>query len=795
MDINWFSADYLPWLIIALPLVSFGIISLFTTRSVVVSQLVAVTGIGLSWLFSMLLFIKTVWATDKSLGEDVFGSSTDWLTVGASTFKMGVLVDPLTAYVLLMVPLACLLIFIYSVGYMRGDRYNARFFGYLSLFSGGMLTLVLADNLLMLFIGWEVMGFCSYSLIGFWFQKKSAMEAGVKAFMTTRAADVLMLVGIGLLFVTTASLGGTDGATLNFREIMYEPYAVAEAVEPEAAGPETEAEAAPHAEEHGTYTMLDAMAGIDAPIFGTSALALVGVLLVFGTIGKSAQFPLHVWLPDAMEGPTPVSAMIHAATMVSAGVYMVVRMYPLLSAGSDIHAGDFSSPMVLMGLVGGVTALGAAVLAVGQNDIKRVLAYSTISQLGYMVAALGIGAWVAAAFHLVNHAFFKALLFMASGSVIHAMEHGEHHAHGDDEHDHEHHEEPDGLVMDYCAPPNDIQRMGGLIHRIPVTAITMAIGGLSLAGFPFLTAGFWSKDEIIAEAWDGAFVGAQDPLPLFVLLVLLLAAFLTAFYTARMWFLTFWGQPRSDAARHSGTGSLRKQWVIWWNRRPRSAGRKLEQEHISDRDRLSMNQMELPLVILAVLAAVGGFIGIHEDIFGANPLHDFLAPTVAVHGEVIDFNFLPMLFSIVLALGGLGLGWWLYGRRPLGAGQTDPARVMLGDGIWTMLQNRFYIDILYRRYIVRPAEWFAVNIVIQAIDKETIDGVLDSIAEAFIWLGEAFKRFNRVVIDGVGDGIPQGIWNFGQWFRQNQTGRIQNYLLAVTLALLAIGTLFIIQVR
>ena len=237
--------------------------------------------------------------------------------------------------------------------------------------------------------------------------------------------------------------------------------------------------------------------------------ALIGVLLVIGTIGKSAQFPLHTWLPDAMEGPTPVSAMIHAAAMVSAGVYMVVRMFPLLSAGADFHHYDYSTPMVLMGLIGAITALGAAMLAVGQNDIKRVLAYSTISQLGYMIAALGIGAWVAAAFHLINHAFFKALLFMASGSVIHAMEHGEHHAaeHG---HGHAQHEEPDGLVMDYCAPPNDIQRMGGLLHRIPVTAITMALGGLSLAGFPLITAGFWSKDEIIAEAWHGM---THDPVP------------------------------------------------------------------------------------------------------------------------------------------------------------------------------------------------------------------------------------------------------------------------------------------
>ena len=753
MDVNWFSADYLPWLIMLFPLLSFLVIVLGTSRSVIVSQVVALAGIGIAWLLSMLLFVKTVWATDKALGQEVFGSQLDWLKLGPQTFRVGVLVDPLTAYMLLMVPLVCLLIFVYSLGYMRGDRYNARFFAYLSLFSGAMLTLVVADNLLLLFIGWEVMGFCSYSLIGFWFHKKSAMEAGVKAFMTTRVADVLMLVGVGYLFV--------EARTLNFRDILY------------------------------NEDMLKMLAEKDAIIFGGSVAALVSILLIIGTIGKSAQFPLHTWLPDAMEGPTPVSAMIHAAAMVSAGVYMVVRMFPLLSAGADFHHFDYNTPMLLMGIIGSVTALGAAVLALGQSDIKRILAYSTISQLGYMVAALGIGAWVAAAFHLINHAFFKALLFMASGSVIHAMEHGEHNAH-ERGHGHEHHEEPDGLVMDYCAPPNDVQRMGGLIHRIPVTAITMAIGGLSLAGFPLITAGFWSKDEIIAEAWHGM---SEHPFPLFVLLLLLVTAALTAFYTGRMWLLTFWGKPRTPAAQYAGLGSLRKGWVVWWNKRRWSADYKLMQEPITRRDKLSANQMELPLVVLAFFAIAAGFIGIHADLAGKNPLHDFLAGTLLEHPVAISFNFAPMLVSMILAVGGLALGWWVYGRRPLAAGQTDPTEAALGPGIWAMLQNRFYIDLLYRRYLLRPAEWFAENIVIQAIDKETIDGVLETIAETFTWLGEAFKRFNTVVIDGTIDGLSASLYRFAGWFRQTQTGRVQQYLLLATLGLLVIGTLFLIQVR
>jgi NADH-quinone oxidoreductase subunit L len=684
------------------------------------------------------------------LGEEVFGSTVDWMTLGTSTFKMGVLVDPLTAYMLLMVPLACLMIFIYSLGYMRGDPHNSRFFAYISLFAGAMLTLVLADNLLMLFIGWEVMGLCSYLLIGFWFHKKSAYEAGVKAFMTTRVGDVLMLVGIGYLFIVAR--------TLNFRDILY------------------------------NEDMLERLVNTPAVIFGGSAAALIGVLLVAGTIGKSSQFPLHGWLPDAMEGPTPVSAMIHAATMVSAGVYMVVRMFPLLSAGSDFHAGDFTTPMILMGIIGSVTALGASILALGQNDIKRILAYSTISQLGYMVAALGIGAWVAAAFHLINHAFFKALLFMSSGVVIHAMEHGEHEAH-----EGEHHEEPDGLVMDYVAPANNIQRMGGLLDRIPVTAITMAIGGLSLAGLPFITAGFWSKDEIIADAWHGT--GEGFPLALFVLILLLISAGLTAFYTARMWLLTFWGEPRTSAAAHAGIGSFRN---LWANSRWGKA-RKLENATVSSEDRLTALQMEIPLVILAFFAIFAGFIGVHEDfpLLGSigNPLHEFLGGTLLEHPPVLDFNWLPVLLSIIVALSGLGLGYWLYGLRPVRTGQVDPTERALGAGIWQALQNRFYIDLLYRRYIIRPAEWFAETVVIQAIDKETIDGVLETIAETFIWIGDAFKRFNTLVIDGVGDGIPRAIGDFAGWFRQIQGGRVQQYLLIVTLALLAIGTLFLIQVR
>src|SRR5512146_3058351 len=402
------------------------------------------------------------------LGKEPFASAINWLPTGDTWLKIGVLVDPLSAVTLFFVAWTVLMIFLYSVGYHnfgqpKGDHDHpglqphgatveehgqkhsvpsvepmySRFFAFISLFAFGMLTLVLSDNLLTLFVGWEIMGLCSYLLIGFWYAKPSAKDAAVKAFMTTRIGDVFMLLGIAFIYSATGSLSYND---------IFKPE------------------------------VLHTLATVPTPIFGLSAAGRMGLLLFIGTIGKSAQFPLHVWLPDAMEGPTPVSAMIHAATMVSAGVYMVIRMFPLISL--DPHT------MTFVAFIGAFTALFAATIAVAQNDIKRVLAYSTISQLGYMIAALGAGAYVAAAFHLVTHAYFKALLFLGSGSVIHGMEHGVLHT---------------GKHVD----AQDMFNMGGLRSRLPITFWTFLIGGLALSGFPLVTAGFWSKDEILSSTFHG----------------------------------------------------------------------------------------------------------------------------------------------------------------------------------------------------------------------------------------------------------------------------------------------------
>lgn len=784
MNFNDFvsNPNLLPWLIPVGPLLAFFVITLATNRAKLVpatsheytdhnhpaykgldvpavtlqSRIVTVTvgliGILAAWLISLNVVGNAF--SFPHLGEDVLGNSIEWMATGLTSFRMGVLVDPLTTIMLVMVPLACVMIFIYSIGYMAHDARQSRFFALISLFAGAMLTLVVADNLLLLFVGWEIMGLCSYLLIGFWFEKESAYKAAIKAFTTTRVADVIMLLGIAYLYASTG--------TLSFREILY------------------------------NEEVLTALANTPAIFFGgISAAGLIGIFLIIGTVGKSAQFPLHVWLPDAMEGPTPVSAMIHAAAMVSAGIYAIIRMYPLFEAGGHPHDGDFTSPMLFMAIVGSFTALFAATIAVAQNDVKKVLAYSTISQLGFMMAALGIGAYIAAAFHLITHAFFKALLFMASGAVIHGMEHGDHHvhehAHGhdDDEHavedahaDHGHEEHHDEHGHDdhghdaHHAPhfdPQDMMNMGGLRKTMPVTFITFLIGGLSLAGFPLLTAGFWSKDEILADAWYGLTHGYGAPALVFVFLCI--AAFLTAFYTMRQLGLTFWGEPRTEQAKHANLGNG-----------------------------IVSATMTFPLIILAFFAVLAGFVGVHPDfpLFGSifspehNPFHHFVGPTLLHEPPTLDFNIVPVLFSFAVALGGLGLGYLMYWRKPLAAGEEDPLVKILG-GAYPVLKNKYYVDELYVRVFIKPSQAFSSVVVSRFIDGQIIDGFLHLIARVFIWIGDFLKLLNTWLIDGVGDGIPEYVAKFGAWFRRVQTGRVQQYLLLVAIAALLIVLVFAVS--
>src|SRR6266498_1682300 len=696
------------WLIPLPPILAFALIVLFTNRSKWLSHTIAVGAAFLSWLGSMIVFMRALGV--EHLGRTPFESSINWLPTGDTWFKVGVLVDPLTAAVLFFVAWTVLMIFIYSVGYHnfgqpKGDHDHkglpphgatveehghkhvvpsiepmySRFFAFIGLFAFGMFLLVLSDNLLTFRSGWEIMGLCSYLLIGFWYAKESARNAAVKAFMTTRVGDVFMLLGIAYLYYATG--------TLSFREIF-------------------------------TEGVLHTLATVPSGFLGFSAAGLIGLLLFIGTIGKSAQFPLHVWLPDAMEGPTPVSAMIHAATMVSAGVYAVVRMFPLISLDPKT--------MTIVGFIGAFTALFAATIAVAQNDIKRVLAYSTISQLGFMIAALGIGAYVAAVFHLITHAFFKALLFLGSGSVIHGMEHGVLH------------------TGNHNVDPQNMFNMGGLRKKMPITFWTFLIGGFALSGFPIITAGFWSKDEIFADAFANGHI--------FVFITLALAAFLTAFYTMRQITLTFLGEPRTTEAEHA-------QETPW--------------------------TMTTPLVILAVFAVAYGWIGIPTEfplIGGLLPnwLHEFVGGTLAEAPEAIAFNWVPLLTSLVVALGGLYLGWVTY--RNVNSPAEDRLQIPL-------LKNKYYFDEFYDRVFVKPAYWFAENVVYKFMDQGIIDGILHIFGPATQGLG-AFIRNNfdlPVINRFFGDGSADVTYWFGGKLRAVQTGRIQQYLMFTLVVFIVVG--------
>jgi NADH-quinone oxidoreductase subunit L len=710
------ATESLIWLIPLPPLLAFFLIVLFTNKNKALSHIIAVGAAFLSWLGGMLVFVRALGV--ENLGQHPFASAINWLPVGDSWFKIGVLIDPLSAATLFFAAWTIFMIFLYSVGYQnygqpQGDHdvkglppqgativdehghkhqvpsvepMYSRFFAFLGLFAFGMFTLVVSDNLLTLFVGWEIMGLCSYLLIGFWYGKKSARDAAIKAFMTTRVGDVFMLLGIAFLYSATG--------TLSFRQIFSE---------------ET----------------LHALASTPA-FFGLSAAGAIGLLLFIGTVGKSAQWPLHVWLPDAMEGPTPVSAMIHAATMVSAGVYAVIRMFPLVSAGW--HEGLPLNPtMSIIAFIGAFTALFAATIAVAQNDIKRVLAYSTISQLGYMIAAIGIGAYVAAAFHLITHAFFKALLFLGSGSVIHGMEHGVLH------------------TGDHKLDPQDMFNMGGLRKKMPITFWTFLIGGFALSGFPVLTAGFWSKDEIFADAFANGHTA--------VFITLAVAAFLTAFYTMRQITLTFLGEPRTKAAEHA-------QETPW--------------------------TMTVPLIVLAFFSISYGWVGIpeHFPLLGGlipNWFHEFIGSTLAEVPAAVPFNIVPLLTSLAVALGGLFFGWLAY--RKVKSSAEDRLQIPL-------LKNKYYFDEAYNFLFVRPAFWVAETLVYKWMDKDLIDGILHAFGKVAMFLGTNFRsKFDAPVVNGFGDLVGEGTKKLGAMIRPIQTGRIQQYMLASLTVLIVVGGL------
>ena len=528
-----------------------------------------------------------------------------WIVAGDFVTGVTAYVDSLTAVMLLVVTGVGFLIHLYSAGYMHDDPGYARYFAYLNLFVFSMTMLVLAGNFLLLYVFWEAVGLCSYLLIGFWYTRPAAAEAGKKAFIVNRVGDFGFGLGIMWLWV---ALG-----TLDFVAVF-----------------------------KGAATL--------APATATG----IALLLFMGACGKSAQLPLHTWLPDAMEGPTPVSALIHAATMVTAGVYMVARSHALFERSG--------SALEVVAWVGTITAVFAATIGLVQTDIKRVLAYSTVSQLGYMFAAVGLGAYVAGIFHLVTHAFFKALLFLGAGSVIHGL-HGE----------------------------QDLRKMGGLAYKLPLTATTMWVGGLGLAGVPPL-AGFFSKDEILAAAMG------EGHMPMFTLL--LAGALMTAFYTFRLLFLVFSGSPRmaKDVLHHAHESP----WV-----------------------------MTAPLVVLALLTLVAGFVlGLPLD---ATRLAHRLETVFALH-EGAHSKLVPLL-SVIVVVAGFVLAMRRYKVVPVKVEQIGQPRTPLR----ALLLNAYYVDALYDRAIVRPLLALS-EVLARAFDLGVIDGVVNGVGRSVVAWGGLLRR-------------------------------------------------------
>ncbi len=589
------------------------------------SHWIAIAGVAASFVLALLTLKEVL--NGRVVNFDLY----TWLSSGDLKVSVGFLIDPLTAVMLIVVTTVSLLVHIYSIGYMHEDDGYYRFFSYLSLFTFFMLMLVMSNNFLQLYFGWEAVGLCSYFLIGFWYEKRSAAVAAKKAFVVNRFGDFGFGLGVILIFLTFGSL--------HYNTV---------------------------------FRGLASAVGQTVNILGihTDLLTVIALLLFCGAAGKSAQLPLHVWLPDAMEGPTPVSALIHAATMVTAGVFMVARTNPIFNASP--------TAMTVVALVGGLTALFAATIALVQNDIKRVIAYSTVSQLGYMFMACGVGAYAAGIFHLYTHAFFKALLFLGAGSVMHAMQ---------------------GQL--------DIQKMGGLKKHMPITFWTMFVASLSISGIPGL-AGFFSKDEILFRT-----ISSHNPAGIIVWLLGTAAALLTAFYSFRVVFLTFYGNFRGDA----------------------EVGKHLHE---------SPNTMTLPLIVLGVGAVAAGFVGIPHVLGGHDNFAVFLSSVVGHptgEGSVAK-EWAVMILSVIISLTGIGSAYFMYIVRP-----DLPKKISVSfSAVHRVLFNKYYVDELYDIVIVKGFYWISNNILNKVVEKTVIEGVVNGVPSIVNWIGQRLRFLQSGIV-------------------------------------------------
>jgi NADH-quinone oxidoreductase subunit L len=639
------------WLIAAIPAASFVLLLLLGKYIPRGGDFISIAAIFASFVVFLFVLADVMDAIDAQGVEEFAGGgkSWDWIDFEGFEIRLGFHADELSMVMVAVVTFVALLVQIYSVAYMRGDERYGWYFTVMSLFAASMLLLVLADNLLLMYAGWEVVGFCSFLLIGFWWEKRSAAEAAKKAFITTRVGDVGFLIGIILLWL--------QADTFDISEIF-------------------------EAAEEGQFD------GVDLGVFefsGDGYLTMAVLFLFAGAVGKSGQFPLHVWLPDAMEGPTPVSALIHAATMVVAGVYMVARMFPLFEAADPLA-------LDVVTTLGMITVVISALMGLVATDIKRVIAYSTLNSLGLMFVALGSGSVTAAMAYLFVHAFFKSLLFLASGSVIHATE------------------------------QQDINELGGLARKMPITATVFTIGALAMVGI-FPLSGFWAKDEILhaVESHQGV-----------LLYILTLATlFITGLYITRLVIRTFFFAPRNEEAAH----------------------------HAHDAPPV----MTVPLIVLAVLSAIGGFVvlpGVGEALGFTGGFGEFV---FAEEPEEFDFAIDIALLSTILAGGGVVVGYILWSE--------DAARAKrLGETfrpVYLLLYNRFYIDDFY--------QWVINNVILV--------------------LGKIVAWFDRAIVNDRGVNGPAILtYLTGSEMKYVETGKLPNYALAISAGVIVIAIVFMVVV-
>ncbi|MET4142485.1 NADH-quinone oxidoreductase subunit L [Pedobacter sp. UYP1] len=619
----------LVWLVPLIPLLGFIINGL--GRNTLSKNLIGFIGssvIFISFVISIGIFL--------ALGNDAVKSHEiflfDWISAGSLKIPVSFLVDPLSSIMLLIITGIGFLIHVYSIGYMHDDEGFGKFFSYLNLFIFFMLLLVLGSNYIVMFIGWEGVGLCSYLLIGFWFTNSSYATAAKKAFVMNRIGDLGFLIAVFLIFTTFGSV---------------------------------------------EFSKIFPLAGNMVP--GNSTIALIALLLFVGACGKSAQIPLFTWLPDAMAGPTPVSALIHAATMVTAGIYMIARSNVLFDLAPVVQH--------LIAIIGLTTAVMGALVALTQTDIKKVLAYSTVSQLGYMFLGLGVGAYNGSFFHVITHAFFKALLFLCAGSVIHAM----------------HHEQ-------------DMRHMGGLRKKLPVTFLTMLIGTIAISGLPPFS-GFFSKDEILSHVYEYNKV---------MWAIGVFTAFLTAFYMFRMLFLTFFGKYR-------GT------------------------HHAEEKIHESPKSMTIPLIVLAVLSAIGGAIGVPESLGGSHWLSHWLAPVIQHHGEAPDHatEYILMAVSVVGVLISIAFAYSKYVKQNHVPVADEGQRSALAK----LSYHKFYVDEIYDTLIRKP---------------------LDAISVFF------YKVFDKKIIDGIVNGLGWSTSEASKGVRLLQSGNVGFYIFMMVVGIISL---------